>query len=72
MNFSLLLFTFYLKTTIMKDFFKEILVYQFQMNEKIIEIFENNPDKISEKAHLLFLILLILIIFGMLEFLETL
>lgn len=38
----------------MKDFFKEILVYQFQMNEKIIEIFENNPDKISEKAHLLF------------------
>jgi len=38
----------------MKEFFKKILVYQFQMNEKIIEIFENNPDKISEKAHLLF------------------
>jgi hypothetical protein len=68
MNFSL----FYLKNNNYERFFKEILVYQFQMNEKIIEIFENNPDKISEKAHLLFLILLILIIFGMLEFLEKL
>jgi uncharacterized damage-inducible protein DinB len=52
MNFSLFYFLF--KNNNYERFFKEILVYQFQMNEKIIEIFENNPDKISEKAHLLF------------------
>ena len=38
----------------MKDFFKEILIYNFEMNEKLIEIFEKNSDKISEKAKLLF------------------
>lgn len=38
----------------MKDFFKEILIYNFEMNKKLIEIFEKNSDKISEKALLLF------------------
>ena len=38
----------------MKDFFKEILIYNFEMNEKLIKIFEKNYDKISEKAKLLF------------------
>ena len=38
----------------MKDFFKEILIYNFEMNEKLIEIFEKNSYKISEKAQLLF------------------
>ena len=33
----------------MKDFFKEILIYNFEMNKKLIEIFEKKiGDKISE------------------------
>ena len=37
----------------MKDFFKEILVYNFEMNNKLIMLFENHPNEISEKAQLL-------------------
>lgn len=36
----------------MKDFFKEILVYNFEMNNKLIMLFENHPNEISEKAQL--------------------
>lgn len=37
----------------MKDFFKEILVYNFEMNNKLITLFENHSGEISEKAQLL-------------------
>ena len=43
----------------MKDFFKEILVYNFEMNNKLMTLFENHPNEISEKAQLLFSHLLI-------------
>ena len=29
----------------MKDFFKEILIYNFEMNKKLIEIFEKNGGR---------------------------
>ena len=37
----------------MKDFFKEILVYNFEMNNKLITLFENHSSEISEKTQLL-------------------
>ena len=37
----------------MKDFFKELLGYNFEMNNKFITLFENHSGEISEKAQLL-------------------
>ena len=37
----------------MKEFFIDILQYNFSMNEKLILFCEENSEKISEKAHLL-------------------
>lgn len=37
----------------MKEFFKDILLYNFSMNEELMNFFEDNSEKISEKAHLL-------------------
>jgi uncharacterized damage-inducible protein DinB len=34
----------------MKDFFKELFLYNNDVNQKLIKVFESNPDKISEKA----------------------
>lgn len=37
----------------MKEFLKDILLYNFSMNEELLNYFEKNHSKISEKAHLL-------------------
>lgn len=37
----------------MKDFNRKILTYNFLMNEKLIQIFEENKERISEKAKML-------------------
>lgn len=37
----------------MKEFLKDILLYNFSMNEELLNYFEENTEKISEKAHLL-------------------
>ena len=34
----------------MKDFFKELFEYSHHYNQKLIEVIQNNPDNISDKA----------------------
>jgi len=34
----------------MKDFFKELFEYSHHYNQGLIEIIQNNPDNISDKA----------------------
>jgi uncharacterized damage-inducible protein DinB len=34
----------------MKEFFRELFLYNTEMNQKLIKIYSDNPDKISEKA----------------------
>lgn len=34
----------------MKDFFKELYEYNYHFNQKLAEVFANEPDKTSEKA----------------------
>jgi len=38
----------------MKQFFKELTEYSHHFNQKLIEVFIDNPDKISEKAEKLY------------------
>lgn len=37
----------------MKEYFLDILKYNFDINEKLLQFFEDNQSLISEKAHLL-------------------
>ena len=38
----------------MKLFFKELFEYSYHFNQKLVEVFNENPDKISDKASRLF------------------